>query len=466
MKNFMTDNFLLQNKIAERLYHEVAGNLPVIDYHNHLKPGNLAENKLHDNIAGLWLINDQYKHRAMRINGIPEQYITGNASDKEKFMKWCGTFPNTIGNPLYHWSMMEMKKFFGIQQPLTPHNAGSIWDECNKKIQDEQLGEMDILSRWNVEILCTSDDLLENITQHAKASQNKFGITVKPSLRGDSILNVENDNFMSWLNDLSAKSNIPVNNLDDYLSAVKNRLDDFDNKGCKVSDHAIDAGFEFVDPQHINPEKIFAKKINGQSINKHELAQIQSWLLQFLSIEYTKRNWFMQLHIGAQRFTSSRLRALAGSAGGYACIGKSIDMENLCFMLDTFENNNGLPKTILFNLNPSDNQMLASVTGSFAQNNVPGKIQFGPAWWYNDHWDGIEKQFVTLANFSLLNRFIGMTTDSRSVLSFSRHEYFRRVICNIIGKWVGKGYLPDDFSILSELIRNISYQNSKNWINN
>ncbi len=464
MRPFIHKDFLLQNDISLQLYHQVAENLPVIDYHNHLKPCNLSINKVHDNIAKLWVSNDQYKHRAMRINGIPEQYITGNASDKEKFLKWAETFPNTIGNPLYHWSMMEMSKFFGIQEPLTPKNAANIWEECNKIMQDEQLGEMDILSRWKVKVLCTSDDLLEDIEYHAKASQNDFEISVKPSLRGDSILNLGNDNFMDWVNNLSASSNMSVKNLDGYLLAIKTRLDDFDQKGCKVSDHAIDAGFEFIDPRDVNAEQIFAKRISGQPVSKIELTQVQSWLLRYLSGEYARRGWVMQLHVGAQRLTSSRLRKLAGSAGGYACIGKSIDMDNLCYMLDTFEKNNGLPKTILFNLNPSDNQMFASVTGSFAQDNVPGKIQFGPAWWYNDHYTGIENQLRAVADYSLLNRFIGMTTDSRSVLSFSRHEYFRRTLCNWLGKQVENGHLPNDFELLKELVTNISYKNSKDYL--
>ncbi len=465
MNDLIHENFLLLNKTGQRLYHEAAESLPIVDYHNHLKPKNLAENKVHDNIARMWVVADQYKHRAMRIHGIPEHDITGKAEDRQKFDQWMETFPYTAGNPLFHWSLMEMKKIFGIDIPLTPKNAGRIWNICNERICNGHLGEMDVLSEYRVQTLCTSDDLLEDIGLHEKASGNGFGIEVKPSLRGDSILKIDRKDFTGWLNQLSGMTKGSIKNFDDYLEAVRKRLDVFGRKKCVISDHGLDAGFEFTDPERVNPAGIFDKRLQGRLPDPDELAGIQSFLLLFLCREYTRRGWIMQLHIGAQRYTSTRLRKLAGSKGGFACIGESTDAANLCYMLDSLEKNNALPDIILFNLNPSDNEMYATLTGSFTQDGVPGKIQFGPAWWYNDHFTGIQNHLTTLAGHGLLSHFIGMTTDSRSVLSFSRHEYFRRVLCDLLGEWVEKGLLPRDTKWLGNMVRNISYENSNKRIN-
>lgn len=462
MKPFLDKDFLLDNRVALELYHEVAAGLPVVDFHNHLDPASLAVNRKVDTIGDLWVVSDPYKHRAMRINGIPEYYISGNASSKEKFMHWAATLPKTIGNPLFHWSCTELKYVFGIDELLTEFNAEDIWERCNSTIENENLGVCDILNYWNTETLCTSDDLLDDLSQHVLASKNNE-LNVLPSLRGDSIISFDTPNFLSWF-DRFREYYGAVNSIDDYLDAVRCRLDIFAECGCRLADHSLDAGFTFVLASEKEAEKIFKKYIGNWKMTVDERLTLQSFLLTFLGKEYHRRKWTLQLHIGAQRQTSSRLRSLAGTAGGYACIGESCSVENLCLYFDTLEKDGGLPNLILYTLNPSDNAVFATLTGSFAEDYVPGKIQFGPAWWYNDFLEGIHQHLSALSGYGLLSRFVGMTTDSRNVLSFSRHGYFRRILCNMLGTWVEKGYVPYERELLHQMVKDISYNNSKKMI--
>lgn len=464
MSNFLDDNFLLRNRTAQRLFHEVAKDLPVVDFHNHLNPAHLAANKRFADLAQLWVNEDPYKHRAMRICGVPEERITGAISDREKFSAWAETLPKTVGNPLFHWSCLELKRLFGIHEILTPNNAEDIWNRCNEMLTGDYFGALDILKKWNTEIVCTSDDLIDDLSAHQTVTAGESGIKVLPSLRGDSMI-AFNESSPPWMKNLSQKFG-ETKSLEDYQAAIKKALDAFVAAGCRLSDHSLDAGFLFSTTTEADASRLFNKFQKEGALMQQESIQLKSYLLLFLGKEYDKRGWTLQLHIGAQRYTSSRLRKLVGPAGGYATIGTACDITSLCRFLDAMESGGNLPQTILYTLNPADYAAFATLTGSYAADGVSGKIQFGPAWWYNDHYEGIRQQLLTLSSYGLLSQFIGMTTDSRSLLSFSRHEYFRRVLCNIIGDWVEGGELPEDEELLSSLVKNICYNNSKNFLFN
>jgi glucuronate isomerase len=464
MKPFITDNFLLTNHTAVTLFHSVAKDLPVVDYHNHLNPLHLAENKQFKNISELWVTGDPYKHRAMRINGIPEHGITGGATDKEKYLHWAKTFPKTMGNPLFHWTCLELKHIFGIDELLLEQNAEMVWNHCNSKLQEGDFSAINLLRKWNAETVCTSDDLLDDLTPHQKATRLNIGLTVLPSLRSDSIIAFETPGFAGWLARLSEVTGLEIKTLDQYKEAIVLKLNHFDAAGCRLSDHSLDGGFHFDFDSEKNPDHLFKSILAGDSLTEKELSVLMTHMLVFLGQEYGKRRWVMQLHMGAQRYTSSRLRMIAGPAGGYATIGQSCDIKGLCTFLDTLEQQEHLPRTILYTLNPIDNAAFATLTGSFAEDGIAGKVQFGPAWWYNDHCDGMRQQLITLSSYGLFGHFIGMTTDSRSILSFSRHQYFRRLLCNLIGEWVENGHLPNDSGLLSQLVADISYNNSKKMI--
>ncbi|MFA7005903.1 MAG: glucuronate isomerase, partial [Verrucomicrobiia bacterium] len=394
MTEFIHDDFLLKTRTARRLYHEFAEGLPIIDYHSHLDPRDLADDRVFQNITQLWLASDPYKHRAMRIAGVPERLITGDASDREKFDAWAATVPQALGNPLFHWTALELKRYFGVGEMLSPESAGRVWELCNAKLRSPEFAARQLIARAKVECLCTSDRLGDDLQAHARLAKSGFKTRVLPSLRVDEL---------------------PAG---DRASVVE-RLDIFDRMGCRVADHA--------------------------------LVEFDSEMLRFLGCEYGRRGWIMQLHIGAQRQTSTRLRKLAGLAGGYATIGNSCHIPSLCHFLDDLEKEGCLPRTIIYPLNPTDNAALATLTGSFAEDGVPGKIQLGPAWWYNDHALGICNQLDALANHGLLSTFIGMTTDSRSLLSMTRHEYFRRVLCDWLADQMEAGVLPADENIMGQL---------------
>lgn len=398
MRDFIHDDFLLKNAAARRLYHEHAEHLPIIDYHNHLEPLALAENRTFANLTQLWVASDPYKHRAMRIAGVPERLISGDATDREKFDAWAATVPLTIGNPLFHWTAMELQRYIGVAEILSPETAGCIWEQGNEKLRTKAFTARQLISRANVEVLCTSDRLADDLAAHVKLAKSDFKTRVLPSPR-------------------------------DAEAPDAARLDAFARLGCRLADHAVN--------------------------------DFASDVLRSCASEYARRGWVLQLHFGAQRETSTRLRQLAGSAGGYASIGKACDITALCRFLDGLECEGCLPRTILYPLNPADYAAIATLTGSFAADGVRGKIQFGPAWWYNDHAFGIRRQLDVLASYGLLATFIGMTTDSRSLLSMVRHEYFRRVLCDWLGEKVETGELPTD---LGALIRAVCYDNAKRWI--
>lgn len=458
---FLTEDFLLHTDAARELYHAYAENLPIIDYHNHLDPKALATDQCYDDLAELWVTHDPYKHRAMRINGVPEDSIMGGGASKTKYEAWACTCPDVIGNPLYHWTALELKRIFNIDDLLTPDTAEGIYQHCNALLQQEGYSTMGILRKWNAEIVCTSDDLLDDVSLHRTATGRAAGLKVLPSLRADSILAFGTPHFKAWMDRLGQVASIC--SLEDYLFALHLRLDVFDESGCRLADHALDNGFSFLLPAENEASSIFAGYLQSGNIGTADKVKLRSYVLVKLAQEYAARGWVMQLHIGAERFTTSRLRRLCGPAGGYATIGNVCDIRSLCDFLDSTELNDTMPKTILYTLNPADNAAFATLTGSFTGDGVPGKLQFGPAWWYNDHKEGIENHLRALSSYGMLSRFIGMTTDSRSILSFSRHEYFRRILCGYIGEQVEKGELPNDMELLGGLVKDISYNNVYNW---
>jgi glucuronate isomerase len=464
MDSFINKNWLIKNKTGEYLYHEVAAELPIIDYHNHLNPHHIAENKQFASLTELWIEHDPYKHRAMRINGIPENGITGSVSDFEKYKNWVATIPKTLGNPLFHWSFLELKRIFEIDEMLNPKNAEAIWETCNQKLQQDEYKTTSLVKKWKAEILITSDDLLDDLESHKKIAFSSNAVKVLPSLRADSILDFGNPNYLEWIKKLESEVDQTISDLSDLKEAIKIRLDYFAENGCLFSDHALDSGFSFKNVEEKEAGTLFKSVLQKQALEAKDLVRLSSFILNFLGREYGMRGWIMQLHIGAQRNTSSRLRKLVGPAGGFASIGKACDINSLTLFLDSLEKENFLPETILYTLNPADNAALASLTGSFAGDGVVGKIQFGPAWWYNDHYAGIRKHLNDISSYGLLGTFIGMTTDSRSILSLSRHEYFRRILCDQIGGWKEEGKLPNNMDLLKGLIKDISYMNIKNKI--
>ena len=457
-------DFLLYNHTAQKLYHEVAKSLPVIDPHNHVEAAALAENRTFENLYQLWLKPDQYKSRIMRNLGVPERLITGDATDYEKFFAFAECFQQAVGNPMFHWSCRELKELFGIEEVLTPANADKIWNKTNAILQQDGFGALDIVKRLGVELLCTSDDLLDSLEHHVAVNEAQQEVQVLPSLRGDTIISFAQPAFGAWLHKLQSVTGRVVNDLGSYKQAVIKRIDFFDHAGCLLSDHSFDGGFRYLTTTEEVATSLFQKVLTGDPLSAEEAVQLSSHLIHFLGKEYRRRGWKMQLHMGAQRYTSTRIRQAAGPAGGYACIGNTVDLPSLCALLDDLDREESLPKTILYTLNPADNAVFATLTGSFAEDGVKGKVQFGPAWWFNDHYEGITQQLVTLSNYGLLGASIGMTTDSRSVLSMLRHDYYRRILCNLIGAWAEEGKVPMDWNFLSTFVANISYFNCKNWI--
>lgn len=464
MDSFLNKNWLIKNQTGERLYHEIAAQLPIIDYHNHLNPQHIAGDKQFSDLTELWIEHDPYKHRAMRINGVPEKGISGPVTGFERFQNWAFTIPKTLGNPLFHWSFLELKRIFDIDEVLSPKNAVDIWERCNYKLQQEDYRACSLIQKWNAEILITSDDMLDDLESHKKISCSFKSPKVLPSLRSDSILDFLNPKYPEWIQQVELGVKGTISDLSEFKEAIKKRLDFFAENGCLFADHALDSGFSFklTDEQEAN--SIFKNILQNRPPGRVDFVKLSSYMLNFLGAEYAQRGWIMQLHIGAQRNTSSRLRKIVGPTGGFASIGKACDINSLTLFLDSLDSMGLLPETILYTLNPADNAALASLTGSFAEDGVVGKIQFGPAWWYNDHYAGIRKHLNDLSSYGLLGTFIGMTTDSRSIMSLSRHEYFRRILCDQIGGWMEEGKLPGDMDLLEQMINDISYSNIKNKI--
>jgi len=463
---FIHDNFLLYNATGRSLYHDTAARLPIVDFHNHIDPAMVANNAPFQTIQDVWVSGDPYKHRAMRICGIPERLITGDAPAFEKFMAWAGCLTKTVGNPLFHWSCMELQTLFGIDEMLTERNAANIWERANVLLVTEAFRPQAILKKFGVELLCTSDDLADSLEHHRAIAEQNVGFQCLPSLRSDSIIAVNQPTFSAWLPKIAEQTGVEITDLVTFKRAVETRLDFFVEHGCLLVDHSFDAGFRYVATDEVTATNLFDNVLNGAALSSEQTVQLQSYLLLFLGQAYHHRRWRMQLHIGAFRYTSSRLRARVGGAGGFAAIGQTADIASLSRFLDDLDKTEQLPRTILYTLNPADNAAFASLTGSFSEDGVAGKVQFGPAWWYNDHYLGITEQLTTLANYGLLSTAIGMTTDSRSIFSMTRHDYYRRILCNFVGDWAESGQLPNDDALLKNLIKDLSYNNINHWLSN
>lgn len=463
MKKFMDEKFLLDNETAIKLYHDFAKEMPIIDYHCHLNPKEIAENKRYRNITEIWLGGDHYKWKAMRSNGIDEKYITGDAEDKEKFLKWAETVPYTIGNPLYHWTHLELQRYFGIDTLLNPESAEEIWEKCNELLQKEEFAARELIKRSNVKVICTTDDPIDTLEYHKTiAEDTTFDVKVLPTLRPDKAINIEREGFTAWVKKLGEVVRRDIQTIDDLLDALKERVLYFDSLGCKLSDHALDPiVFEEGDKDKIND--IFIKALNQEILTASDIRKYKTYVLLFLGREYAKLGWSMQLHIGTIRNVNSRMMRKLGPDTGFDTIGDYTFAETLAKFLDALDTTNELPKTILYCLNPRDNEVLATMIGSFQGGGIPGKIQFGSGWWFNDQKDGMIRQMIALANMGLLSRFVGMLTDSRSFLSYTRHEYFRRILCNLLGEWVENGEVPKDMDLLGMIVQDICFYNANRY---
>ena len=464
ISDFISENFLLENKTAEDLYHNYAKNLPIIDYHCHIPVEEIASNKNFENITKIWLNGDHYKWRAMRANGVSEKYITGEASDWEKFLAWAKTVPYTLRNPLYHWTHMELKYAFGISDRLLNENtAKEIWEECNVLLNTKDFFVRELIKKFNIETICTTDDPTDSLVYHQQLKNDKYDINVIPAFRPDRGMMVENYGlFNLWFKKLQEITDINVKDFKTYLVALRNRHDYFHANGCRLSDHGLETTYaDDYSPEEI--EKIFSKILLNKELKLEEILKFKSAMLYEFSIMDYEKNWTQQLHLGALRNNNTKMYRILGPDTGYDSIGDFEIARPLAKFLNKLDFGNHLPKTIIYNLNPSDNELIATMIGNFQDGSVPGKIQFGSGWWFLDQKDGIEKQLNALSNMGLLSRFVGMLTDSRSLLSYPRHDYFRRVLCNLIGKDVENGLIPNSEELIIPLIENICYYNAKNY---
>jgi glucuronate isomerase len=463
MKSFMTDNFLLQTETAIQLYHEYAAKMPIFDYHCHLPASHIALDKCFDNLTQAWLSGDHYKWRAMRINGVTERCCTGDACDWEKFQKWADTVPYTICNPLYHWTHLELRRYFGIDELLEPDTAKDIYDKCTVMLRMPEFSMRNLLRKKNVKVVCTTDDPVDSLEDHKKIKEDGFEIKVLPTWRPDKGMAVEDvEAFNLWVDALERASGITIKNYRTYLDAIANRHDFFNSLGCRISDHGLETAYA-EDYTESEITVIFDKLRCGSVLTKQECLKFKSaMMIEFALMDYEK-GWVQQLHLGAMRNNNTRLLRTLGPDTGFDSIGDYEIARPLAGFLDRLDVNNKLPKTILYNLNPRDNELMAAMVGNFQDGSVPGKLQFGSAWWFLDQKDGIERQINALSNMSLLSRFIGMTTDSRSFLSYSRHEYFRRILCNILGSNVENGELPSDMGLLGKIVEDICFNNANNY---
>lgn len=463
MKPFIGEHFLLHSRTAEILYHEYAKQLPVIDYHSHLPPAEIAENRMFANLTKIWLDGDHYKWRAMRANGIPEEFCTGSAPDYEKFVKWSETVPFTLRNPLYHWAHLELKRYFNIELILSPATAEEIYKEAGRKLITNEFRARSILRKMNVEVVCTTDDPVDNLEYHLQVQNASFPIKMLPTWRPDKVLNASDpEAYNIYIDRLSSASGIDIGNFSDLLLALRNRQSYFNASGCRLSDHGLES-IPVADFTFSKTEKIFSKLRAGKGATPEELTVFQSALLYELAIMDFELGWTQQFHLGALRNNNSRMYGRIGADKGFDSIGDFRHAVSMAKFFDRLDKEEKLARTILYNLNPADNAVFAAMAGNFNDHTIPGKMQYGSGWWFLDQKDGIEKQLNALSNLGLLSRFVGMLTDSRSFMSFPRHEYFRRILCNLIGKDVENGELPNDIKILGKLVQDISYFNAKEY---
>jgi glucuronate isomerase len=465
MKKFIDENFLLSNATAQRLYHEYAKDMPIIDYHNHLPPNEVAEDKNFENITKVWLNGDHYKWRAMRTNGVEEDYITGDKSDWEKFKAWATTVPYTLRNPLYHWTHLELQRYFDIHDILNADSAKKIYDETSAKLQTKEYSVRGLLEKMNVKLICTTDDPVDNLQYHQQIKKDNWPVKVLPAFRPDKAMNVDDENiFNNYLTSLEKAADISISTYNDYLAALKKRHDYFVANNCSVSDHGLE---EIYAEDYTTTEiaGIFAKIRSGGALTLEENRKFKSAMLVTFAEWDWEKGFVQQYHLGALRNNNSRMLKRLGPDTGWDSIGDFSQAKALAKFLDRLDKSNKLAKTIIYNLNPADNELFATMTGNFNDGSAAGKIQWGSSWWFLDQKDGMTRQINALSNMGLLSRFIGMLTDSRSFLSFPRHEYFRRLLCNIFGEEVEKGELPNDIEWIGQVIRDICFNNAKNYFN-
>ena len=463
MKDFLDQDFLLQSKTAQRLYHEFAKDMPVIDYHNHLPPDQIAADISFENISQALLYGDHYKWRAMRANGINEKYITGDATDLEKFEKWAETVPYTLRNPLFHWTHLELQRYFGIQEVLSGANAGKIYDQCSAMLQKPEYSVRGLLRQMKVEIVCTTDDPVDSLEFHQKIAGDGCDIQVRPAFRPDRAMNADNPTaFNVYVDQLEEVTDLEIADFETYLTALKKRHDHFAANGCCISDH----GLEHIYAEDYTEEEehaIFKKIRTQQPVNQQEILKFKSAMLVHFAFWDHEKGWVQQYHLGPLRNNNTRMLNLLGPDTGWDSMGDFSQGRSLSKFLNRLDSENRLAKTILYNLNPVHNELMATMAGNFNDGTVAGKVQFGSAWWFLDQKDGMTKQLNALSNMGLISRFVGMLTDSRSFLSFPRHEYFRRILCNLFGEEVENGELPNDIPWIGKIIRDICYNNAKSY---
>jgi glucuronate isomerase len=465
MKPFLSQDFLLQTEMAKNLYHEYAEDMPIFDYHCHLPVKEIAENKNFENLTQIWLYGDHYKWRAMRADGVPERLITGDASDYEKFEAWAATVPRTLRNPLYHWTHLELQRYFGIEDKLlNPDTAKEIYDTCTRLLQSEDLSTRSILQKMDVRVVCTTDDPLDSLEYHRQIKQDQsFAVLVLPAFRPDKAMAVESPAALNdWVDRLESVADISITNYASFLEALRKRHDFFHETGCRLSDHGIEYTYaEKYAPGEIG--RLFEKVRSGKMLQPSEILKLKSDVLIELATMDAEKGWTQQFHLGALRNINLRAMQQLGPDTGYDAIGDFDIARPLARFLDKLEQQGKLAKTIIYNMNPNDNDLIAAMIGCFQDGSVPGKMQFGSGWWFNDQKEGIEKQINALSNAGLLSRFVGMLTDSRSFLSYPRHEYFRRVLCNLLGTDMENGELPHDMEMIGGMVKDICWHNAVNY---
>lgn len=460
MKKFMDEDFLLSTETAQALFHEYAEKMPILDYHCHIDPEEIAKDRKFENITQVWLGGDHYKWRQMRSNGIEEKYITGNASDREKFQKWAETLEKAIGNPLYHWSHLELKRYFGYSGVLNGETAEEVWNLCNAKLQQDDMSVRNLIRKSGVTLLCTTDDPADSLKWHQMIREDQeFDVQVLPAWRPDKAMNLEKSGYAEYLDRLGESAQVNIQCFSDLKTALIKRMKFFDEMGCKVSDHGLEYVM-YLPTTEEEVEAVFRKRLTGESITREEEIKFKTAFMIFAGREYHRLGWVMQLHYGCKRDNNKLRYRQLGPDTGYDCINNYTPSSQMVDFLNALEETDELPKTILYSLNPNDNAAIGTAIGCFQDSGAIGKIQQGAAWWFNDHKVGMTEQMTTLANLGLLGNFIGMLTDSRSFLSYTRHEYFRRILCELIGGWVENGEYPDDRKRLGKMVKDISYRNA------
>ena len=465
MKPFMGKDFLLDNDVAKHLYHDYAAKMPIVDYHCHLSPQEIYEDIKFDNITQVWLGGDHYKWRRMRSNGVEEKYITGDASDREKFQKWAETLEMAIGNPLYHWSHLELQRYFGYNGWLNGESAEEVWNIANAKLAQPEMSARGLIKQSNVKVVCTTDDPVDSLELHKKIMEDySFDVQVMHAWLHDKAMNIEKPDYLEYIAKLGKAADIEIECINCLKNAISKRIDYFHENGCSVSDHGLDFVMYYpADKKEVNA--IFKKRLAGEEITTEEALKFKTYLLLFMAEKYREKGWVMQMHFGVRRDLNKKIFAALGPDAGIDSINDNVPVGQMAQFLNALAEKDKLPKTILYSLNPNDNAAIGTIMGAFQDSSCVGKIQHGSAWWFNDNKTGMTEQMTSLANIGLLGNFIGMLTDSRSFLSYTRHEYFRRIMCNLIGTWVENGEYPNDDKVLKKIVEGISYNNTIRYFN-